>query len=69
MRWSESNSPPYSTIIPLYAYLLAQTVDQLILVWEFAGFVLGVHQVTVDHHIEDATGPLNKKRVGTKRVL
>jgi len=29
----------------------------LILVWEFAGFVLGVHQVTVDHHIEDAAGP------------
>ena len=41
----------------------------MILVWEFAGFVFGVHQVTVDHHIEDATGPLNKKRVGTKRVL
>ena len=69
MRWSESNSPPYFSIVLLYAYLLAQTVDQLILVWEFAGFVLGVHQVTVDHHIENATGAFNKKRIGTKRVL
>ena len=63
------NAPPHSSVVPLCASLLAQTVDQLILVWEFAGFVLGVHQVTVDHHIENATGAFNKKRVGTKRVL
>ena len=31
--------------------------------------MLGVHQVTVDHHIENATGAFNKKRIGVIRVF